>query len=70
VVIGLEMSAAELRGEKFDYGARIKADEEKPKTRLAARASGRALWQTRIELSVERARDTDQPSPLMIAPDS
>jgi len=33
VVIGLEMSAAELRGEKFDYGARIKADEEKPKTR-------------------------------------
>jgi hypothetical protein len=33
VVIGLEMSAAELRGEKFDYGGRLKADEAKPKTR-------------------------------------
>jgi hypothetical protein len=33
VTIGLEMSSAQLRGEKFDYGARIKADEGKPKTR-------------------------------------
>ena len=33
VTIGLEMSAAELKGDKFDYGARIKADETKPKTR-------------------------------------
>jgi hypothetical protein len=33
VTIGLEMSAAQLRGEPFDYAARIKADETKPNTR-------------------------------------
>jgi hypothetical protein len=33
VTIGLEFSSAELRGEKFDYAARIKLDESKPKTR-------------------------------------
>lgn len=33
VTIGLEMSAAQAKGEKFDYGGRIKADEGKPKTR-------------------------------------
>ncbi len=33
VTIGLEMSAAQLRGDKFDYMGRIKADESKPKTR-------------------------------------
>ena len=33
VTIGLEMSAAQLRGERFDYMARIEADKAKPKTR-------------------------------------
>ena len=33
VTIGLEMSTAQLKGDKFDYNARIKADEPKPKTR-------------------------------------
>ena len=33
VTIGLEMSAAELKGEKFDYAFRVKADESKPATR-------------------------------------
>jgi len=33
VTIGLEMSTAALTGAKFDYNARIKADEPKPKTR-------------------------------------
>ncbi len=33
VTIGLEMSAAELRGERFDYAGHMKADESKPKTR-------------------------------------
>jgi hypothetical protein len=33
VTIGLDMSAAQLRGESFDYAARIKADEAKPATR-------------------------------------
>jgi len=35
VTIGLEMSTAELRGEKFDYAARMKADEAKPATRAS-----------------------------------
>jgi hypothetical protein len=35
VTIGLEMSTAQLTGQKFDYNARIKADEGKPKTRDA-----------------------------------
>jgi hypothetical protein len=33
VTIGLEMSTAQLAGEKFDYNARIKADVGKPGTR-------------------------------------
>ena len=33
VTIGLEMTAAVARGEKFDFGAREKADAGKPKTR-------------------------------------
>ena len=35
VTIGLEMSTAQLKGEKFDYMARIKADEGKPAMRAA-----------------------------------
>ena len=35
VTIGLEMSTAQLTGAKFDYNARIKADEAKPKTRAS-----------------------------------
>lgn len=35
VTIGLEMSSAQLRGDKFDYAAREKADEGKPKTRAS-----------------------------------
>ena len=33
VTIGLEMTTARLKGDKFDYNARVKADEAKPKTR-------------------------------------
>jgi hypothetical protein len=33
VTIGLEMTTAEARGEKFDFDAREKADASKPKTR-------------------------------------
>lgn len=36
VTIGLEMSSAQLKGDKFDYPARLKADESKPKTRASA----------------------------------
>src|SRR5262245_19859495 len=35
VTIGLEMTSAMLKGERFDYLAREKADESKPKTRAS-----------------------------------
>jgi len=35
VTIGLEMTSASLKGEKFDYAARDKADASKPKTRAS-----------------------------------
>lgn len=35
VTIGLEMTTAQLRGEQFDYNARLKADESKPRTRTS-----------------------------------
>lgn len=35
VTIGLEMTTAEARGEKFDFAAREKADAGKPKTRAS-----------------------------------
>ena len=35
VTIGLEMTSAMMRGEKFDFGAREKADASKPKTRAS-----------------------------------
>ena len=35
VTIGLEMTTALLGGEKFDYMARVKADDSKPKTRAS-----------------------------------
>jgi hypothetical protein len=35
VTIGLEMSTAQLKGEQFDYAARLKADESKPRTRAS-----------------------------------
>jgi len=38
VTIGLEMSSAQLKGEKFDYAGRLKADESKPKTRASVLA--------------------------------
>lgn len=36
VTIGLEMSTAQLTGQPFDYAARLKADDAKPKTRASA----------------------------------
>jgi hypothetical protein len=35
VTIGLEMTTAEAKGEKFDFDAREKADASKPKTRAS-----------------------------------
>lgn len=35
VTIGLEMSTAQLKGEAFDYNARVAADNAKPRTRAS-----------------------------------
>lgn len=35
VTIGLEMSTAQLTGQPFDYNARLKADDAKPRTRAS-----------------------------------
>ena len=35
VTIGLEMATAQLKGEPFDYNARLEADESKPRTRAS-----------------------------------
>lgn len=35
VTIGLEMTTAQLKGEQFDYNARIGMDESKPRTRAS-----------------------------------
>lgn len=35
VTIGLEMTTAQMKGEQFDYNARLKADESKPRTRAS-----------------------------------
>jgi hypothetical protein len=42
VTIGLEMTTAEARGEKFDFDAREKADASKPKTRSSVVAEMQA----------------------------
>jgi hypothetical protein len=57
VTIGLEMSAAQLAGEKFDYAARIKADEAKPKTRASAVSEMEAA----IARSYELVKSNPQP---------
>ncbi len=35
VTIGLELTTAQLKGDQFDYNARLKADESKPRTRAS-----------------------------------
>lgn len=60
VTIGLEMTTALLKGEKFDYMARVKADEAKPKTRASAVAEMEAAMAASYAI-VESA-----PKPLLI----
>ena len=60
VTIGLEMTTALIKGEKFDYMARVKADESKPKTR----ASVVAEMEKAIAASYEVVKAT--PKPLLI----
>ena len=60
VTIGLEMTTALLKGEKFDYSARVKADESKPKTR----ASVVAEMEKAMAASYEAVKTS--PKPLLI----
>ena len=60
VTIGLEMTSALLRGEKFDFVAREKADATKPKTR----ASVVAEMEAAITVSYPLVEKT--PKPLLI----
>ena len=60
VTIGLEMSTAQLAGTPFDYNARIKADDAKPKTRASVVAEMEAAIAASYPL-VEK-----QPSPRLI----
>ena len=60
VTIGLEMTTALLKGEKFDYPGRVKADESKPQTR----ASVVAEMEKAMAASYEVVKNT--PKPLLI----
>lgn len=60
VTIGLEITAAQGRGEKFDFEAREKADAGKPKTRASMLAEMEAAIKESYAL-VER-----KPSPSLI----
>jgi len=60
VTIGLEMTSALLRGEKFDFEAREKADAAKPKTRASVVAEMEAAIAVSYPL-VEKS-----PKPLLV----
>jgi hypothetical protein len=57
VTIGLEMTTAEAKGEKFDFDAREKADASKPKTR----ASVVAEMETAIAASYPLVKSKPRP---------
>ena len=60
VTIGLEMTTALLAGQKFDYNARVKADESKPKTRASVVAEMEAA------IRASYAEVQKNPKPLLI----
>ena len=60
VTIGLEMTSAMLKGDKFDYMARVKADETKPATRASAVAEMEAA------IAVSYPLVKAQPKPLLV----
>ena len=61
VTIGLRMTSAVARGEKFDFGAQEKADEAKPKTRASVVAEMEAAIAESYPL-VEKS-----PSPRLVS---
>ena len=56
VTIGLEMTTAEAKGEKFDFEAREKADAGKPKTRASVVAEMEAAIAASYPLVKSKAR--------------
>ena len=56
VTIGLEMTTAEAKGEKFDFDAREKADAGKPKTRASVVAEMEAAIAASYPLVNSKAR--------------
>jgi hypothetical protein len=60
VTIGLEMSTAQLRGDRFDYNARVQADESKPATRASMVAEMEAA------LAASYAEVEKNPGPALI----
>ena len=58
VTIGLEMSTAQLNGQKFDYNGRIKMDESKPQTR----ASVVAEMEAALAASLQAVEKSAKPS--------
>ena len=60
VTIGLEMTTAILKGEKFDYPGRVKADESKPKTRESV------VREMEAAIAVSYPLVQTQPSPRLI----
>lgn len=55
VTIGLEMSTAQLTGAQFDYAARLKADESKPRTRASVVAEMEAAIATSYRVVEQNA---------------
>jgi len=60
VTIGLEMTSAQLRGEKFDFAAREKADASKPKTRASV------ISEMEAAIAVSYPLVEKSPKPLLI----
>ncbi len=60
VTIGLEMTTAQLSGTPFDYMARLKADDTKPKTRESV------VKEMEAAISASYAAVQKNPAPLLI----
>ena len=60
MTIGLEMTTALLTGDKFDYNARVKEDESKPKTRASVVADMEAA------IAKSYAAVQKSPKPLLV----
>jgi DinB superfamily len=56
VTIGLEMTTAQAKGEKFDFAAREKADASKPKTRASVVAEMEAALAASLPLAKSKPR--------------